>query len=195
MDCGSAGAEIVGVNAARALVAVSRLMGELFDYLKGQKKNLLIVSSVFHYEAEFIHPFSDGNGRIGRLWHHALLVKHHPFFEFIPVESVIKQYQKEYYDSLHLSDVQGESTPFIEFCLKTLWESAHLFLEELKPEPLTTESRLERAREHFQKQTFSRKDYLRFFKTLSTATASRDLQQGVTQKALKKSGDKAQSTY
>lgn len=175
---------------------VPRLMTDLFDFLRsGKRSNYLILSSVFHYEVEFIHPFSDGNGRMGRLWQYALLIRYHPFFEFVPIESVIKKHQEKYYESLALSDKKGESTPFITFCLRSILESAREFLDELKPEPMTPDVRLESAKRQFGTQPFSRKDYLIFFKTLSTATASRDLSYGVGEKILKRSGEKALCTY
>lgn len=175
---------------------IPQLMGELFAYLRSEKKsNLLVPSAVVHYEIEFIHPFSDGNGRMGRLWQHTMLMKHHPLFEYIPFESVIREYQQEYYQVLHACDQKGDSTLFVEFCLQKIRKSLETAFEEFHPEPLTTESRLRIAKDHFQKRAFSRKDYMSFFKTLSTATASRDLSHGVDRKILKKEGEKALTQY
>lgn len=175
---------------------VPRLIEELFEYLKARREeNFLVVSAVLHYEIEFIHPFSDGNGRMGRFWQHLYLITHYPFFEYIPFESLIKKHQKRYYQSLKNSDRSGDSRPFIEFCLEAIRQSLAEFLEELKPEPMTGKSRLQLAKNHFEKRSFSRKDYLTFFKTVSTATASRDLAQGVQEKRLGKTGDKALARY
>lgn len=175
---------------------VPGLISDLFEYIKNeQKKQYLISSCVFHYELEFIHPFEDGNGRMGRFWQHLILTKYHPLFEYIPVESVIRDNQKKYYSALEKADKSGESTVFIEFCLDVILKSLTDFMDELKPEPLTTESRLERARSQFCGNWFSRKDYVRFFKTISTATASRDLLAGIDVKLLKKRGDKATTEY
>lgn len=175
---------------------VPELMGHLFDYLKTElKSNALIASCVFHYETEFIHPFSDGNGRIGRLWQHAILTHYHGLFEYVPMESVIMARQKQYYAALSASDKASDSGAFIEFCLTALKDALEEFLAALKPEPLTAESRLEVFKSQFSGEWFSRKDYLVLFKTLSTATASRDLKLGADQKTLTKKGDKIGAVY
>lgn len=98
---------------------VPQLMEELFAWMKSEKDKIhpLILSSVFHYEFVFIHPFSDGNGRMARLWHTAILSKWKPVFEYIPIESQIEKFQSEYYDAIARCHVEGESTIFIEFML------------------------------------------------------------------------------
>ena len=98
---------------------VPQLMNELFDWMKEVKDqvHLLILGSVFHYEFVFIHPFTDGNGRMARLWHTAILTKWNPIFEFIPIESQIEKFQDDYYDAIAKCHVEGESTVFIEFML------------------------------------------------------------------------------
>lgn len=98
---------------------VPQLMDELFAWMKEAKDDVhpLILSSVFHYEFVFIHPFSDGNGRIARLWHTAILSKWKPIFEYIPIESQIEKFQDEYYEAISQCHVDGESTIFIEFML------------------------------------------------------------------------------
>ncbi len=172
------------------------LVSNLFEFLKKEdKKKYLIASCVFHYELEFIHPFEDGNGRMGRFWQHLIMTKYHPLFEYVPVESVIRDNQKKYYSALGKADSSGESTVFIEFCLEAILKSLSEFLDELKPEPLTTDSRLENASSRFGRSWFSRKDYIKFFKTISTATASRDLSSGVESKKLEKRGEKAITEY
>lgn len=99
---------------------VSSLMQELFDWLSTSDIHPLIKSSVFHYEFEFIHPFVDGNGRIGRLWQSIILYEWKSIFSAIPIESVIKETQQEYYNALEASGTMGESTPFIEFMLEAI---------------------------------------------------------------------------
>lgn len=174
---------------------VPYLMDELFDFLGTEDCHPLIRGCVFHYELEFIHPFQDGNGRMGRFWHSLLLSHYHPVFEFIPVESLIKENQKTYYDALEMSDKSGDSTPFIEFSLSMIHEAMDDFLAVFKPEPLTAESRLDLAEKHFEERQFSRKQYLDFFKTISTATASRDLKFGIEKNILSKEGDKSVTVY
>ena len=99
------------------------LMNDLFDYLKNDDDLVLIKSCVFHYEMEFIHPFIDGNGRMGRLWQTLILKDSYPVFEFLPIETLIKERQEQYYESLGKSDNTSESTVFIEFMLEIILES------------------------------------------------------------------------
>ena len=101
---------------------VPQLMDELFGWMKrsGSSIHPLILSSVFHYEFVFIHPFSDGNGRMARLWHTAILAKWNPVFEYIPIESQIEKFQSEYYDAIAKCHVDGASTRFIEFMLSQI---------------------------------------------------------------------------
>lgn len=98
---------------------VPHLMEELFDWMEREKEEVhpLILSCVFHYEFVFIHPFTDGNGRMARLWHTAILAKWNPIFEYIPIESQIEKFQNDYYDAIAKCHVEGESTVFIEFML------------------------------------------------------------------------------
>lgn len=101
---------------------VPQLMDELFDWMKETKTEIhpLILSSVFHYEFVFIHPFSDGNGRMARLWHTAILSKWKPVFEYIPIESQIEKFQEEYYEAIAQCHIDGTSTIFIEFMLSQI---------------------------------------------------------------------------
>lgn len=98
---------------------VPQLMEELFEWMKEAQSTIhpLILSSIFHYEFVFIHPFSDGNGRMARLWHTAILSKWKPIFEYIPIESQIEKFQNEYYEAIAKCHVDGASTTFIEFML------------------------------------------------------------------------------
>ena len=99
---------------------VPDLVVELLDWAKHSDLHMLIRSCVFHYELELIHPFADGNGRIGRLWHTLLLSKWNPVFAWLPVESIIHDHQQEYYDAINSSNDAGESTAFIEFMLSVI---------------------------------------------------------------------------
>lgn len=183
-------------HAAPQAKRVPELMDQLFAFVKSETEtHPLILSATFHYELEFIHPFSDGNGRIGRLWQTTLLTRFHPLFEFTPIESVIRDRQEAYYKALGLADKAGDASPFIEFSLETIGEALEELNAGLRPEPLTLESRLAIAREQFRDQSFSRKDYLAVFKTISTATASRDLAHGVKQALLARVGEKSLAIY
>ena len=101
---------------------VPGLMADLFDWMKAAKNEVhpLILGSVFHYEFVFIHPFSDGNGRMARLWHTAILAQWKPVFEYIPIESQIEKFQEEYYEAISKCHAAGESTVFIEFMLRQI---------------------------------------------------------------------------
>lgn len=110
----------VGHHVAPPAHRVSGLMADLTHWLKQTKDHPLITSSVFHYEFEFIHPFSDGNGRMGRLWQTLILSRWHPLFLSLPLESVIKDNQQRYYQALEVADQQADSTPFIHFMLSVI---------------------------------------------------------------------------
>ena len=101
---------------------VPTLMSNLINWAKENFNNIspLILSSIFHYEFVFIHPFSDGNGRMARLWQNLILSKWKPIFKYIPIESLIKKYQLEYYDAISKSNLNGDSTIFITFMLKMI---------------------------------------------------------------------------
>lgn len=99
---------------------VPGLVFELLDWVRDSEQPMLIKSAVFHYEFELIHPFADGNGRVGRLWHTLLLSRWDPLFAWLPVESIIHDRQQEYYAAINDSNAAGESTAFIEFMLSAI---------------------------------------------------------------------------
>lgn len=99
---------------------VPDLIHQLFTWLNNSKLHPLIKSCIFHYEFEFIHPFADGNGRTGRLWHTLILAKWKEFFLWIPIETIIHERQEEYYHALNAANTGGESTIFVEFMLEIL---------------------------------------------------------------------------
>jgi len=111
------------VHVAPPAHQISGLMAELFDWVKQSDAHPLIVSSVFHYEFEFIHPFIDGNGRMGRLWQTLMLAGWKPLFMDMPLESVIKAHQQEYYKALGSADSAADSTVFITFMLKAILQT------------------------------------------------------------------------
>jgi len=172
---------------------VPYLMNDLFDYLKDTDELTLIKSCVFHYEMEFIHPFIDGNGRMGRLWQTLILMEEYPIFDFLPFETLISNTQTLYYKSLALSDKTGKSTVFIEYMLGVIEKSLENLLN-YSNRILKDTDRLE----HFLslgKKEFGRKDYMNVFKNISSATASRDLKKGIDLRLIESIGDKNKTRY
>ncbi|CAM3835740.1 Fic family protein [Flavobacterium cucumis] len=169
------------------------LMKDLFQYLKDKSEISLIKSCVFHYEMEFIHPFMDGNGRMGRLWQTLILMEEYPIFEFLPFETLISKNQAAYYNALSASDKEGKSTKFIEYMLSIIDQSLDALLKNTTKK-LSDEDRIQIFIENHVEE-FTRKDYINYFKDVSTATASRDLKKAVEIKLIVKQGDKKTTTY
>lgn len=115
------------VHLAPPAIRVPSLIGDLLHWAKTTKTHPLICSCVFHYEFEFIHPFADGNGRMGRMWQTLLLMQWNPIFAWIPVETIVKEHQQEYYNAIALCDKQGESTSFVSFMLRCLYSALQDF--------------------------------------------------------------------
>lgn len=113
----------VGEHIAPQPHMVNDLMVKLFSWLKDSDEHMLLKSCIFHYEFEFIHPFSDGNGRIGRLWQSVILNSFNPIFSLLPTESIVREHQEHYYNAIESSTAKGESTPFIEFMLEMILKS------------------------------------------------------------------------
>ncbi len=127
-----AGKQVVHVapSAARVLV----LMQDLFAWLVSSEIHPLLASSIFHYEFEFIHPFADGNGRIGRLWQTLILTHWNPLFANLPVESLVNEHQLDYYQALQNSTDQTDSAPFIEFMLRMIMGAVLSFAPQVNPQ-------------------------------------------------------------
>jgi Fic family protein len=173
---------------------VYSLMTELFKYLKNDDDLILIKSCVFHYEFEFIHPFIDGNGRMGRLWQTMILKESSSIFDFLPIETLVRQKQQEYYNVLGKSDKEGSSTSFIEFMLEIIKDALEELLK-VQNISLTGNDRILNFKEIIGSKEFSRQDYLRSFKEISQATASRDLKVAVDNGLIEKHGDKRTTKY
>jgi len=172
---------------------VSYLMKNLFEYLQKSDEIELIKSCVFHYEMEFIHPFLDGNGRMGRLWQTLILMEKYPIFEFLPFETLINKDQEKYYKALAESDKSGDSTKFIEYMLGVIDDSISELLN-FNNRTLNEKDRLEYF-VSLNKIKFTRKDYMNIFKGISSATASRDLKKGTELNLFNKLGEKNKTNY
>ncbi len=173
---------------------VPSLMKDLFQYLKNDKDLEIIKSCVFHYEMEFIHPFEDGNGRMGRFWQTRILMSVNPIFEFVPIEELIKNNQKEYYEALSQSDNTGKSTIFIEFMLNVINQSLRDTIKESKPQNPKFKKRSAIALSKLD-DWFDRKEYMEMCHGISTATASRDLKQLLEEKRIEERGKGRMTQY
>lgn len=119
------------IHLAPPAANVPSLINALFKWLKKAPDHLLVKSCVFHYEFEFIHPFSDGNGRMGRLWQSLILGTWNPAFQFLPVENMVHASQQAYYEAINASSAKGDCGPFIDFMLSEI----HRALESHKGDP------------------------------------------------------------
>ena len=154
---------------------VPQLVCDLLDWVKNDSLHILIKSCVFHYEFELIHPFSDGNGRIGRLWHTLLLSTWNPMFAWLPIESIIHNKQSEYYEAINMSNNNADSTVFIEFMLGAI-KSALLDVTESSSAKTDKASNREKVIKEYliSNNVISNKNVCELF-NVSTSTANRIL--------------------
>lgn len=145
---------------------VNGLMNDLFLDFKNTDELPLLKSCVFHSTLGFIHPFLDENGRIGRLWQTVILMTWNPIFEFLPIATIIKERQEDYYAALSQSDKTGQSTAFVEFMLSIIESALQSAIATQHPH-LTHYDRLMVFREAYSGKKFSRLDYLMHFKAIS----------------------------
>lgn len=162
---------------------VPGLVGELLDWVKTSDHHPLIKSCVFHYELELIHPFSDGNGRIGRLWHTLLLSKWKPIFAWLPVESIIHDRQQEYYEAINRSNDMCESTSFIEFMLSAIREA---LTEATQTGDSKTDTRIQKILRYLRQNDYVTNAAVRQMLGVSAATANRILVRIVETEGLQK---------
>jgi Fic family protein len=121
---------------------VPRLMGDLLAWLETMPVHPLVASCVFHYEFEFIHPFSDGNGRMGRLWQTLILSQWKADLAYLPVETVIRHQQAQYYAALSAADKASDATGFVEYMLKALLSAMQEVVEAPSRHQVGTKSEL-----------------------------------------------------
>lgn len=182
------------VHVAPPAKRVRGLMDDLLRFLKDGSAHWLVRSCVFHYEFEFIHPFADGNGRMGRFWQTLFLASQRPVLGIIPVESILKERQQVYYEVLEAADRKGDSTVFVEFMLEAIRDAFASAVPQLmvsaKPE-----DRLELARKKYSSEWFVRRAYRALFAGLSPLAASRDLARGVAGDLLERNGNLRNARY
>lgn len=111
------------IHAAPPANYVPQLIADLFEWYKQSELHILIKSCIFHYEFEFIHPFADGNGRMGRMWHTLLLSQWNELFAWLPIEELIRERQQEYYDALAIADKKADCTGFVEMMMKIILDA------------------------------------------------------------------------
>jgi Fic family protein len=184
------------IHVAPPAKRVPNAMRDLFAFLRKDRDTpVLVRAAVFHYELEFIHPFTDGNGRLGRFWQHLVSRTQFPIFAHVPVESLIRARQADYYAAIDRSNRAGTCDGFVELMLDAALEGVRALAPELRAPAVTAADRLEAAQRKLGRQWFSRKDYLGLFPRLSTATASRDLRGGVDSGRLQLRGSGRLSEY
>ena len=175
---------------------IPELINNLFLWLKNSEEHPLIKAAVFHYEFEFIHPFQDGNGRIGRLWHSLILSKWKKLFAWLPVESLVQKYQKEYYITINNSNRDGESTEFILFMLRIINETLIELVENKKTTDKTTDKMTDKNSERIklvikylsQNNSINNKETQNLL-NISEATAKRFLNKLVKENILEAVGE------
>lgn len=169
---------------------VPDLVMELLDWAKTSEVHMLIRSCVFHYELELIHPFADGNGRVGRLWHTLLLSQWNPAFAWLPVESIIHDRQQEYYAAINASNNAGDSTMFIEFMLSAIKAS---LIEAISTSDEMSDGKIDKAtlrwntiQEYLKTHDYIMNADVRELCGVSSATANRILRNLATKNKIKK---------
>ena len=186
------------IHVAPSAKIVPELMNKLFAFLNTNKYHSWIIKAcVFHYQFEFIHPFSDGNGRMGRLWQQVILMKQNTVFENISVEQMIKNTQSKYYKVLDECSRSGNCTSFVEYSLNQILATLKKYLKDgQRNRKMTVEEKLQYAKEKLQGQkNFQRKEYMDIFKDISSSTATRDLEFGVKNNILKRTGNNSVTEY
>ncbi len=155
---------------------VPNLIQELLEWTEKSEIHLLIKSCVFHYEFELIHPFADGNGRMGRLWHTLLLSKWNPIFAWLPIESIIHDNQSEYYNAINVSNNNGNSTVFIEFMLSVIKQALQESIND-KPKNISSKSdlRWNRINDYLETHEYILNSDVQKLLGVSSATATRIL--------------------
>ena len=173
---------------------VLSLLKDLFDYIK-KDNDLLLIKVVFFIMRQNLYiRLWMATDAWGRLWQTVLLRQYSPVFEYLPVESLIKKKQSEYYKVLGESDNRGDSTGFIEFMLQVINDSLEDLLKNQNVN-LTSIDRIKIFKEKTRSDSFTRQEYMRVFKDISSATASRDLKAAVDNGILDKTGEKRTTKY
>ncbi len=175
---------------------VNELCKHLFNYIAESKDHYLVKSAIIHYLIESIHPFVDGNGRIGRFWQMLYLSANNDIFSFLPLENLIRKAQQDYYDALFIGNKANSPTLFVKFILEIVKESLNDSLRYKYDEKKTKkEMRYHRAEKELQGKEFTRREYLIVNSDISEAQATKDLTEFVNDGLLEKTGDTKAARY
>ncbi len=174
---------------------VPQSMEMLFETLRSSKEPMLFKSIRFHFDFVNLHPFTDGNGRAARLWQTRLMMEEHSVFEFLDVESIIFERRDEYYQQIRSGQKRNDINGFVRFMLTQIKLSLESLWEKSGSVIPSCGERLSIAAGFFGAESFTRKDYVQLFKTISSVTASRDLSSGFKNNLLRRTGDKRTSVY
>lgn len=170
-------------------------LSELFTLIKNEEYDPLVTSALIHLYIESIHPFEDGNGRIGRFFQTLYLTKKVSFlFQYLNLEGIISENTASYYEALNKSQTQKNANYFVEYSLKSILKSLKDYTAQ-KDSQSSSSSRLLEAKKTLKTKTFSRLDYINALGGIAPATASRDIAYGVKEKILEKKGSKNQTSY
>ena len=174
---------------------VDALVRSLLGWARATVEPRAVVAAVVHYELLFIHPFTDGNGRLARLWQHVILTAASPVFGFVPVESIIRERQRQYYRVLAACDRAGDSTAFVELMVDALGDAVESIAADYRPGRGDAPDRVAVARAQFARRWFSRAEYLALHRGISAVTASRDLAAATRDRRVERRGDKRLARY
>lgn len=170
----------------------------LFSFLKADRElNIIIKSSLIHYLIESIHPFEDGNGRMGRFWQSLILSKRYDFFKYIPIEEYIRDRQEKYYQSLKRSQSLNDPVYFVEFMVKVILDAVNDYrgISFESPRKSSFERRMLKAQKVLGESSFSRKNYISAIGDISKQQATLDLKKGVSEGGLRSQGSGNQTRY
>jgi Fic family protein len=175
---------------------VPRLIDGLFDYIENSNDSNIVKSCIIHYLIESVHPFEDGNGRIGRFWHTLYLSKEFEVFEHFYIESLIRKYQKEYYHALFKSQHSDDPTHIVELLLSIMLEALEAFRKQKFTSGLSKQqARFNMAYNQFKVKEFTRSNYVDLFGNISPSLATKDLAKMVDNGFIENIGYKNNSRY
>ncbi|MBN2343645.1 MAG: Fic family protein [Deltaproteobacteria bacterium] len=172
------------------------LLGVLFRYVQDERMiHPLLKASIFHFQMVQIQPFVRYSAAVARLWHRMLLADYHPVFAMVPLEFQLKQQQQQYLNTLQVENSRSSLQEFVRFSIYVAYDALFMLLDRMDDSIKNVNDRLAFAKLHFGGERITRKKYMDLFKSIGSATASRDLKAGLDAGLLEKRGAKARTTY